>query len=181
MKLTQVFRFTLFELILVVVVLLIAAGMILPAFQHHHGEPAVRINCAGNLKQIGLALRMYTGDNNDVFPDGVGCYDDSVGLNLLVERRYLSAMKVFICPSTETRTVSGTYLAPESVSYRYHAGHTEDSAATHVDTNGNQRTYTFVSISRDIETNHTRFGNILFGDSHVKGFSGHDWLTNSNF
>jgi len=160
--------FTLIELLVVIALLFVVAGMFLPC-GHPAREKARRINCAGNQKQMGLALRMYAGDYLDVFPDGVGAYDDSVGLNLLVERGYMSAMKVYICPSTTTTTASATYLTTQSCTYEYQSGHTELTA---------DKT---VSITRDYATNHTRFGNLLFGDGHVKGYSGADWLTNSNF
>jgi prepilin-type processing-associated H-X9-DG protein len=115
---------------------------------------------------------MYSGDNNDGFPSGGGTYSfsDSTGLNLLVSQGYLTAVKVFLCPSTTSNTASATFITTSSCDYNYAEGHIESTCTTDV------------SIIRDKATNHTRFGNLLFGDGHVKGFAGNNWLTgNSNF
>ena len=59
--------FTLIELLVVIAIIAILAAILFPVFAQAR-EAARKTSCTSNMKQVGLAMLMYTGDYDDTLP-----------------------------------------------------------------------------------------------------------------
>jgi type II secretory pathway pseudopilin PulG len=118
--------FTLVALLVIILVLALLAAMLLPALAAAK-KKAQRINCVNNLKQCGLAFRIWEGDNGDLYPMDVpmargGTKEFNTGAGTFrhfqVMSNELSTLRTLICPA-DTRTAAFNWmrLKNQNVSY----------------------------------------------------------------
>ena len=111
--------FTLIELLIVIAIVAILAAILLPVFLSAR-KKAYRAGCASNLKQIGLALMLYAGDNEEKLMPGhsLPTVDPLTGSDYEgwagTVNIYARAPRVFVCPTdgSPVQTVGGETFFP---------------------------------------------------------------------
>ena len=191
-KLPNSHAFTLIELLTIVVITVTLLGMVF-IFSRSTGckAPAHRIKCVNDLKNIGLAFRIYATDNNDHFPWEIPDQKGAIQISYLADpaeyirglSNELSTPKIVVCPEDKreeainwiqfSRTNLSYFISPdasEGFPQSFLAG---DHNITNI--NGRLRpglrALSITNVAGWDETIHKNQGNACMGDGSVQQLS----------
>lgn len=198
--------FTLVELVIVIAIFTVLGVMFSGCVLSTARERAHRQSCICNLKQIGVALRMYSNDFDGKLPNGPAsagnvndvlgeedfytAYGRAGGFELLRQNGYLSDYLVYVCPSTGVKSGKGgdglswsnkgSGSGRANVTYAYQAGFRDGDSSDF----GRPESGVCADLTGDAgvdandgKPNHKKFGSILYLDGHVRGFDGPGWFS----
>lgn len=184
--------FTLLELLAIVAICAVLLALLLPTLARSPRRNA-RIKCVNNLKNVGLAFRIFSTDNNDLFPFQIAQTNGGLKGSIqnadafkhfLVLSNELSTPMILKCPDDRARTLTTNWTNFSNANLSYFVGLTASetwpqsilSGDRNLTVNGKQAPPGLLQIDTNSvfgfsQTIHTNCGNICFGDGSVQQLS----------
>ena len=182
--------FTLVGLLIIIAVLGILAAMLIPALVSAKGK-SKRIQCVNNLKQDGLAFRLWEGDNGDKYPMAVStnkggtmeyAEDGNAFRHFQVMSNELSTPKILVCPA-DNRTAAASFARLENQNVSYFVGLNAEETRSQMLLTGDRNVTNGIAPEHSIlklvpdqpagwtEAMHNGVGNIGLADGSVQQVS----------
>jgi len=180
---------TLLDLLVVLAVIGVLAAMIMPALTKAKAHDS-RIQCINNLKQIGLAYRIWEGNHGNQYPQAIcetngGTMEFTTGANAFrhfqIMSNELSTPMILICPaeSDATRFVAKNFSNLSNRNLSYFVGVVENDSNANLILSGDHNLTNGTAVENgilELTTNspagwtrkmHNKTGNTVLADGSV--------------
>lgn len=184
--------FSIIELLIIMAIIAVLVAVFLPALAKPRARSS-RINCANNLKQMGLAFKTWGLDNGDKFPMGVATNmggsmewmsESCLAPHFQVMSNELSTPKILVCPNDGRRETASSMAAlkDENISYFLNPDVSDDETPQVLLAGDGNLTNATLAGGRILklapgvtlgwsQAVHRYQGNLLFTDGHVGQFA----------
>jgi prepilin-type processing-associated H-X9-DG protein len=118
------------EVLVIMAVLVVIVALLLPGLAANRRIPQ-KINCVNNLKQTGIAYRLWEGDNNDKYPMEVSVTNGgamelvatgNVAACFRVMSNELNTPKILLCPEDTRRVLATNWSTLNNSNISYFVG-----------------------------------------------------------
>jgi prepilin-type processing-associated H-X9-DG protein len=177
------------EVLVVIAVLVVAVALILPVLAKAKRKSS-RISCANDLKQIGIAFRLWEGDNNDKYPMQVSVTNGgameliatgNVAACFQVMSNELNTPKILLCPEDTRRVLATNWSTLNNSNISYFVGLDADQSRPQTFLSGDDHFAIDGTLVKSgllnvwsnapiawTKARHDRVGNIVLADGSVQ-------------
>lgn len=134
-------QFSLIELLVVISIISILASLVIPSLAQAR-KKSKSITCRAKLKQIHLAIQMYSEDNDYYAPgDSHSNSNFTYWQKTLEDSGYLSydhldSNSIYLCPSTEQKSLNGDWSSTYAMNFKFVRGNGSGSSSTNINNYG---------------------------------------------
>jgi prepilin-type N-terminal cleavage/methylation domain-containing protein len=158
--------FTLVELLVVIAVIGILAALLLPALERSKLS-AQRSVCVNNLKQVGVAIKMYASDHDDTLPGASKPPNDYWKTNGIdIWNVYKSLVKNYVGLNGQSSPNDKAFVCPADIFFNFVKSNSYVAHGLHEDARSDFSSYNF--NTGNLRTNDAGTGNLFPGIAGLK-------------